>query len=182
MKVDRNGQAAILTESELKELFGYASPKYRAVFGICLFTGCRISEALSLRGEDIVNGSILFRKENTKGKNKAREVAINPTLQGYLDGAGLPTTGYLFPSKNNPNKPMGSQSADEMLNKYCDMLGIKGASTHSFRRTALTMMCNAGVPLSVIQNISGHASLDMLSRYLGVSSEQKKGAIAAITF
>ena len=182
MKVDRNGQAAILSEGELKELFAYASPKYRAIFGICLFTGCRISECLALRSEDIVNGSILFRKENTKGKNKAREIAINPTLQGYLDGANLPTSGYLFPSKNNADKPMGSQSADEMLNKYCDMLGIKGASTHSFRRTALTMMCNAGIPLSVIQNISGHASLDMLSRYLGVSPQQKQTAIAAITF
>ncbi len=182
MKVDRNGQAAIFTELELKELFDHASPKYKAVFGICLFTGCRISEALALRGEDIVNGSILFRKENTKGKNKAREVSINPTLQTYLDGANLPTIGYLFPSKSNPDKPMGSQSADEMLNKYCDMLGIKGASTHSFRRTALTMMCNAGIPLSVIQDISGHASLDMLSRYLGVSPKQKKEAIAAITF
>lgn len=182
MKVDRNGQAAILSETELKELFDYASPKYRAIFGICLFTGCRISECLALRSEDIVNGSILFRKENTKGKNKAREIAINPTLQGYLDGANLPTSGYLFPSKNNADKPMGSQSADEMLNKYCDMLGIKGASTHSFRRTALTMMCNAGIPLSVIQNISGHASLDMLSRYLGVSPQQKQTAIAAITF
>ena len=123
-----------------------------------------------------------FRKENTKGKNKAREIAINPTLQGYLANADLPISGYLFPSKNNSSKSMGSQSADEMLNKYCDMLGIQGASTHSFRRTALTMMCNAGIPLSVIQNISGHASLDMLSRYLGVSPEQKKGAIAAITF
>lgn len=182
MKVDRNGQSAILSETELKELFDYASPKYRAIFGICLFTGCRISECLALRSEDIVNGSILFRKENTKGKNKAREIAINPTLQGYLDGANLPTSGYLFPSKNNADKPMGSQSADEMLNKYCDMLGIKGASTHSFRRTALTMMCNAGIPLSVIQNISGHASLDMLSRYLGVSPQQKQTAIAAITF
>ena len=77
---------------------------------------------------------------------------------------------------------MGSQSADEMLNKYCDMLDIKGASTHSFRRTALTMMSNAGVPLSVIQSISGHASLDALQRYLGVSPEQKKIAISAITF
>ena len=181
MKVDRNGQAAILTESELKEFFGYASPKYRAVFGICLFTGCRISECLSLRAEDIVNGYIVLRKKTTKAKN-TREIAINSTLQTYLDGAALPTSGYLFPSKNNPNKPMGSQSADEMLNKYCDMLGIQGASTHSFRRTALTMMCNAGIPLSVIQNISGHASLDMLARYLGVTPEQKRGAIAAITF
>ena len=147
-----------------------------------MFTGCRISEALALRGEDIVNGSILFRKENTKGKNKAREVAINPTLQKYCDGADLPSIGYLFPSRSDSYQPMGSQSADEMLNKYCDMLDIKGASTHSFRRTALTMMSNAGVPLSVIQSISGHASLDALQRYLGVSPEQKKMAISAITF
>ena len=77
---------------------------------------------------------------------------------------------------------MGSHSAHKMLDKYCYMLGIKGASTHSFRRTALTMMCNAGIPFSVIQDISDHASLDVLSRYLGVSEEQKKGSISVITF
>ncbi|WP_399313343.1 tyrosine-type recombinase/integrase [Trichocoleus sp. FACHB-262] len=50
-----------------------------------------------------------------------------------------------------------------------------GVSTHSFRRTALTQMSSAGVPLRVIQEISGHRSLQALQRYLEVSELQLEG-------
>jgi integrase/recombinase XerD len=43
-------------------------------------------------------------------------------------------------------------------------------------------MSNAGVPLRVIQEISGHKSLSELQKYLEVKPEQKKGAIAALLF
>lgn len=182
MKVERNGQAEILTKEQLQESFDYLSPKYRAIFAICLFTGCRISEALSLKADDIANGVVVIRKSNTKGKLKTREIGVNPQLQAYLDGADLPTTGYIFPSNRDTNKPMSSQAADQVLRKYCDYLGYEGVSTHSFRRTALTMMSASGIPLRTIQEISGHASLATLQRYLEVTPNQKKEAIAAISF
>lgn len=48
-KVDGHGQAKILSDEELARLFeeGFQSWRDdRALFGICLFTGCRISEAI----------------------------------------------------------------------------------------------------------------------------------------
>ncbi|MBD1864819.1 tyrosine-type recombinase/integrase [Trichocoleus sp. FACHB-46] len=57
-----------------------------------------------------------------------------------------------------------------------------GVSTHSFRRTALTQMSSAGIPLRVIQEISGHRSLQVLQRYLGVSEVQLEEAIASLSF
>ncbi|MBD2093742.1 tyrosine-type recombinase/integrase [Trichocoleus sp. FACHB-591] len=56
-----------------------------------------------------------------------------------------------------------------------DRLGLVGVSTHSFRRTALTQMSSAGMPLRVIQEISGHRSLQALQRYLEVSELQLEG-------
>ncbi|UJB73276.1 tyrosine-type recombinase/integrase (plasmid) [Acaryochloris sp. 'Moss Beach'] len=47
--------------------------------------------------------------------------------------------------------------------------------THSFRRTALTQMHNAGVPTKHIQRISGHRTLAALSGYLEVTDEQVEG-------
>ncbi len=38
-------------------------------------------------------------------------------------------------------------------------------STHSCRRTALTLMNNARIPLRVIQEISGHRNLEQLQNY-----------------
>jgi integrase/recombinase XerD len=54
-------------------------------------------------------------------------------------------------------------------------------SSHSFRRTALTQMSNAGIPLRVIQEISGHRTLDELYKYLEVRPEQVLGAVASLS-
>jgi integrase/recombinase XerD len=60
MKVKGNGQGKVLTQEELKRLFseGFISPRDRALFDICLFTGCRISEALALQTTDIKGGML----------------------------------------------------------------------------------------------------------------------------
>jgi integrase/recombinase XerD len=42
-------------------------------------------------------------------------------------------------------------------------------------------MSNAGIPLRIIQEISGHRTLDELYKYLEVSPEQVRGAIAALS-
>ena len=42
-------------------------------------------------------------------------------------------------------------------------------------------MSNAGIPLRVIQEISGHRTLDELYKYLEVRSSQVKGAIASLS-
>ncbi|MBX9720621.1 MAG: site-specific integrase [Candidatus Obscuribacterales bacterium] len=36
---------------------------------------------------------------------------------------------------------------------------MEGASSHSMRRTCLTNMSRAGIPLRTIQEISGHSNL-----------------------
>ncbi len=87
MKVSGNGQAKILTALELEQLFddGLTSTRDKCLFAICLFTGCRISEALSLQKSDIKNHTITFRKSTTKGKLKTRTVDTPIALSQYLD-------------------------------------------------------------------------------------------------
>ncbi len=72
--------------------------------------------------------------------------------------------------------------ADKILKAACSRVGLEGVSTHSFRRTALTMMSSAGIPLRVIQEISGHNDLGTLQRDLEVTPEQRRLAVAAIWF
>jgi integrase/recombinase XerD len=42
-------------------------------------------------------------------------------------------------------------------------------------------MSNAGIPLRVIQEISGHRNLEQLQKYLEVSDEQVLGAAASLS-
>ena len=183
MKVAGNGQGKILTPEELKLLFaeGFTRERDRALFGICLFTGCRVSEALALQTSDIKGGTLTFRKSTTKGKLKTRVVDIQPGLAQLL--AEYPTSpGALFPGMRGRSLTLTRFMADKILKAACGRIGLEGVSTHSFRRTALTMMSSAGIPLRVIQEISGHNDLGTLQRYLEVSPEQKRIAVAVIGF
>jgi integrase/recombinase XerD len=48
-KCDRNGQAAIWTDDQVAEVLADLSPSMRALFSICRYTGCRVSEARQLQ-------------------------------------------------------------------------------------------------------------------------------------
>ena len=183
MKVDGNGQGKILTPDELRLLFteGLRSERDRVLFAICLFTGCRVSEALTLQTTDIRGGTLTFRKSTTKGKLKTRVVDIQPGL-ALLLAEYTPCPGALFPGMRGRSPTLTRFSADKILRDACERIGLVGVSTHSFRRTALTMMSSAGIPLRVIQEISGHNDLGTLQRYLEVSPEQKRQAVAVIGF
>lgn len=181
MKSQRNGQAKILTDSEIEAIFSLLNPRDRAVFAVCLYTGCRISEALSIRFSDISGGVITLRKNSTKGKRGSRSLPISPNLEKILnDYLRITSPGeFLFPGRFDGN-PLTTAAADLALRQACDRLGFKGISTHSFRRTALTRMHAAGVPLRTIQKISGHSSLAALAFYLEVSEENIRDAVRFI--
>jgi integrase len=99
MKVNGNGQGKVLTQQELRQLFteGLVTPRDRALFAICLFTGCRVSEALALQTTDIKGGTLTFRKSTTKGKLKTRVVDIQPGLASLLEPYQPSKPGFLFP-------------------------------------------------------------------------------------
>lgn len=183
VKVRGNGQGKILTTAELQRLFteGLLTPRDRALFGICLFTGCRISEALALTTWDFRGNTLTFRKSTTKGKLKTRNVDIHPGLAALLADYH-PAPGAYFPGMRLRTEKLTRSSADKILRAACQRIGVEGVSTHSFRRTALTQMSAAGIPLRTIQEISGHHDLGTLQRYLEVTAEEKLKAISAIGF
>jgi integrase/recombinase XerD len=59
MKIERYGQAKILAQQEIELLFndGLQTDRDRTLFGVCLYTACRIAEACSLMVKDIYTNS-----------------------------------------------------------------------------------------------------------------------------
>ena len=59
MKIERHDQAKILTQQEIELLFnqGLQTARDRTLFGVCLYTACRIAEACSLMVKDIYTNS-----------------------------------------------------------------------------------------------------------------------------
>jgi integrase/recombinase XerD len=188
MKINRHGQAKTLTQSEIQLIFshGLHSNRDRTLFGVCLFSACRIREACTLLTEDIytnmglVRPQLMIRKASSKGKLATRSIPViedlRRLLSNYYSQAGEI---YLFPGRSDGH--ISHDSAARILRTACKEVGIIGVSTHSFRRTALTQMSNAGIPLRVIQELSGHRNLEQLQKYLEVSEEQVLGAAASLS-
>jgi integrase/recombinase XerD len=182
LKNKGHGRAKVLTIAEVKRLLTELEKVERdaCLFAICFFTGCRISEALHLETSDIIEGIITFRKSTTKGKLKTRTIPIHPALAIYLETYHPKKTGALFPGQVGRNKYLSRASADRILRRACECVGLVGVSTHSFRRSALSFMSSNGIPLREIQEISGHSDLGTLQRYLEVTPDQVKKAILSI--
>ena len=191
MKVDRHGRAKILTSEEIQLLFtkGFTlNPlRDRTLFAVCLYTACRIGECVTLRTRDVydsfskVRPVIIIRKGNTKGKLATRTIPILEDLKIRLSKyKSSQPDGYLFPGRHRKNH-IHKDAAAWILREACKRVGIEGVSTHSFRRTALTQMSNAGIPLRVIQEVSGHRTLDELYKYLEVREDQVKGAVSTLS-
>ena len=183
MKIDGKGQAKVLSQYELRGLFteGLLTPRDRALFGICLFTACRISEALALLTTDISPDTVTFRREITKGKRRSREIDIAPGLAAILEEY-QPKPGAIFPGMPGVTQHLSRFAADKILRDACRRIQVEGVSTHSFRRSALTQMSSAGIPLRAVQEISGHSDLGTLQCYLEVTPEEKRKAVLAIGF
>ena len=73
--------------------------------------------------------------------------------------------------------PIGNHTLQQMVKKMCSDAGISGHKTnHSLRATGATELFKRGAPEKLIQERTGHRSLEALRTYERSSEEQHKAA------
>jgi len=188
MKVNRNGQALVLSPEQLDQLLDAApSPRYRALWSLQRWSAARISESLTLTWGDVAAGHVTYRRSTTKTKT-TRQIRCTDRLQAALDAYRLawteehghaPAAGeVLFPSTGSTTSPMTRQAADKALRSASQKLGFEGVSTHSFRRSFATGAVKRGASLPAVQRVTGHQSLAGLTPYIEVDQEDVMAALA----
>ncbi|AFY43753.1 site-specific integrase [Nostoc sp. PCC 7107] len=201
MKNDREGQAAILSETDYSKIRkSIRSRKYKLLFDLAWYTGERWGALVQLRIVDVYddNGTprdyINFRartrkaspnsksKANPNAKRKNRQVPVHPVLKELLlaykpDNDSL----FLFPCRDG-DKPISLRWADAILRTAVEKAGLsaKGISTHSTRRSFITHLAKKGINLATIKKITGHTDLKVLSQYIEVSDDDVREAIATL--
>lgn len=174
-KAHRNGQAIVLAEDQRQSIWAELNHPHCLIFQICYYTAARVGEVVQLRQEDIFEMHLIYRAKNTKTK-KTRQVAIAPPLLKLLKEADLPTTGYLFPGRATGH--ITTRACDKALREVLDYLGIRGAATHSFRRSLLTWLhFEKGCSLRTLQKITDHADIGNLARYLDIDKQEADEAL-----
>jgi integrase/recombinase XerD len=191
------GKAKVLSSKEIQNVLKVLkSPRDKLLFALGLYTGLRISEIISIKQDHVYTTSggirnILkitrLKKKNTVYSNIPIHPKLREQLQAYrrtldqLDELGT-SSPWLFPSTDDPDEHIKRVRAHNILTEAFESIGIDGASTHSMRRTCLTNMSRAGIPLRTIQEISGHSNLSQLQEYLAVDPADSHRAIMSLKY
>nr|WP_242040887.1 tyrosine-type recombinase/integrase [Coleofasciculus sp. FACHB-1120] len=96
-----------------------------------------------------VRSTLITRKGNTKGKQATRTIPVIDDLRILLTNY-QPATGQPYLFSGRFGSPFQTDSADKALRKACKRVGLEGVSSHSFRRSALTQMSDALIPLRIV--------------------------------
>lgn len=186
MKINRSGQAQPLTKAEFgKVLQSFTNGQHRLIFALCWYTTERPGAILKLRVEQVYRDPVKKQPLNVlvipgriRKDRATREVPVSTALAWELRNYQPPAAGPLFPGRAGEGLSFGAYQ--KALYVKFDELGMKGYSTYSTRRGALTELGRAGLSLRRIQAVSGHASLSSLSRYLDVSGAEVAESFALL--
>lgn len=163
----------------------YAALRDSAVFEFLYSTGCRISEALSLKWEsvDLEHGSAVVRGKGSKERMVvlgAPAVAALRRMRRCAERdrpqcAGPDSRVFLGDRK----APLSASFVELRMKRYLAEAGLPGdLSPHKLRHSFATHLLDAGADLRSVQEMLGHASLSTTQIYTHVSVERLKDEYA----
>ena len=182
---DKKGKRKYLTQQE-RALIEKAAEKFprevRTLLGVLIFTGCRISEALSLTSDriDLNDGVIVFESLKKRERGVFRAVPVPPKLLDMLELVhSVRETQEGARRKNKVRLWNYSRTtAWRHIKDVLDAAGIEQSdkmSPKAFRHGFGVAAVSAGIPLNLVQRWLGHAQLTTTAIYAdAVGAEEKK--------
>lgn len=169
-------------------LYRKKNPRDFLLFVVAINTGLRISDILSLKVEDIkdhkgnLKDSLYILEQKTK---KRRNIPLNKQAKEAL-GYYLKKTGiydldrYLFINeKSGDNKPITRVRAWQLINKWCQKVGIDfKVGGHTLRKTFGYHLRKQGVSIERISDLLGHRNIKVTFRYIGINDDERKEVLA----
>lgn len=184
------------TEMEIEQLRSAAQgEKEKAIVEVLLSTGCRVSELVQIKTEDIDNDRILVvgkgQKERYVYLNARAQFALEKYMKERKD-----INPYLFPKGesvvNMPHGGIGPEelknwwknpenikeghtdksSIESMTRKLAKRAGVESANPHKFRRTCATMALRRGMPIEQVSRMLGHEELSTTQIYLDLTEDE----------
>lgn len=183
--------------AEVCEVLLRAAQPWRAVFALGAFGALRGQEIRGLLAKDlnVKDGTLRVRQsvsstssrsiQSTKGTRSDRTIPMAPPLQAILE-EHMRTTwrdnplGLVFCTA--AGRPLShTKILEDHLWPLLDACKIKRRGLHSFRHTATSILIDAGVPLPLVREIVGHASVSTtLGIYGHVVRPEHREAMAKV--
>lgn len=164
----------LLSEIELQSGDVWIGLRDKALFTLLYATGLRISEALSLKGDVLIQSKYI----TVVGKGGKERVipmveAVHQALTDYARACPYPivqSTPLFLGSKGNVLNP---GIAQQTLRRYRQNLGLPDSVTpHALRHSCATHLMESSSDLRAIQELLGHASLSSTQVYTKLEQKQ----------
>jgi integrase len=157
--------------------------EWRSMVLVALRTGLRHGELLALRWEDVdlQNSRLVVRRtvwrgiEGTPKGGRSREVPLSGEAVAAL--RELPSRfrkAYVF---GTGDRRLTHGETKWPLWSICKRVGIDRFGWHVLRHTFASQLVMKGVPLKAVQELLGHATLEMTMRYAHLSPEVRTDAV-----
>jgi site-specific recombinase XerD len=161
----------VLSRTEIKAILEVeTNPKHHLLLMLVYSAGLRVSEAVSLKRNDIdiARKSILLTAaKGRKDRHTLLSDQVIKCLSRYYILTGKHT--WLFPGAA-PASHLSIRSAQSVCTQALKKAGIqKAASIHSLRHSFATHLLENGTDIRYIQELLGHASLRTTERYTHVA-------------
>ncbi len=174
-----------LTEAEFERLGcaldaleaeGGASACAVAAIRLLMLTGCRKSEVLGLRWEDVALGESELRLADSK--TGARVVSLPPAAAGLLAALPrLPGNPWVFPGRKPGARLSGLDHAWRKVRKRA---GLDDVRVHDLRHSYASRALALGEGLSVIAKLLGHSHIQTTARYAHLARDTVREAAERI--
>lgn len=178
----------VLSKEEVVKLIQYvpktnSESKVRDLFLVLVFTGLRFGDAVRI-SKSWIRGEFLFI--NTQKTGEKVSIPLHPRLKEVLkkyeyDLKPLKISNQKF---NDYVKDLCKEAGitdlieivkyEKGIKKYLTFPKYQLIASHTGRRTFITNSILAGIPLPVIQKITGHRKLTTLQKYVEIADENKK--------
>ena len=144
------------------------------VIRLLLLTGCRKSEILTLRWQDVDGDTLNL----TDAKTGPRRVFLNAPARTILERQPRSGSAYVFPSPSDPERPLSSGL--RLWYSVRKEAGIEDVRLHDLRHTFASYAVLKGIPLPVVSRLLGHKRPSMTLRYAHVGDRETEAAAERI--
>ncbi len=168
-----------------KEVFffidSFSNLKHKAIVALMYSAGLRIGEVCRLRYEDISRSSMHIHIRSSKNRSSRFAILAKNTLDiltCYWFEYGRPS-GFLFPNRDDPSRPMASYTANQFISaKEAELGWPHRFSCHTFRHAFGTHLYENGTDLLTIKALLGHRSLNSTTVYVHLAGGGIRSAVS----
>ena len=161
-----------LSQLELEYLrLACKTPRDKAILEFFYSTGCRVTELIGVKKEDIdwkSNSVHLFgkgQKHRTSFINAKCEVTLKEYLKTRQDN-----NEYLFVSERSPHNQLTKSAVEKIIRQLAQRSSVtKHVTPHILRHTTATQAVNNGMPIEGVSKLLGHANVATTMIYTKVS-------------